>query len=577
MEEEINSIEIRSEEIEEILGKAPNWIIRRGIVVVFSVIALLFIGSWFFNYPDAIVSRIIITSENVPAAIVAKTSGKITDIFVKDNELVQKNQYLAILENPANYNHIKEIKNKLDSMRPFIMDLDSLKNRMIISFHSIYLLGDMQTQFSAFRKNYEDYIEFIKMDYQHKKIASLQQQNSKYKQLYYKLLKQQDIMQQKLALGNIQYDRDSSLYSNKTIASADFEKSQGTLLDNKYTYTGSGITIDNTLIAMNQLDQSILEMEQDYAEKKKQYELLLKESYDNLQSQINQWEQTYVLKSPINGVITFTKFWNINQNVVAGDKVMTVIPKEINKIMGKLTLPVIGSGKVKAGQKVNIKLDNYPYMEYGMIEGKIKSISLIPSDNTYMAEVEFPEGLKTNYNKQLKFSQEMQGTADVITEDIRLFKRLFNPFKALFKNNIASTDISNQTSSYYTSATTKSQLQSNPVDTNNNIVADKNSGDTVLVPLNSAYPSGIIFKVQISAGKKYLSLRSFKGVTPLTTETTPDGWIRYLAGEFTKIEDACIAKKQFKALGYKDAFVVAYHNGKRVSISDAVTILKSNK
>ena len=186
-------------------------------------------------------------------------------------------------------------------------------------------------------------------------------------------------MQQKLNIGGNQYSRDSSLYSNNTIALSDFEKSKSTLLDNKYSLVNSSATIDNTLISISQLEQSILELEQEYAEKKKTCELTLKESFDNLQSQIKLWEQTYVLKSPIDGTITFTKIWSINQNVASGDKVLTIIPEVTSKILGKLTIPVNGSGKVKTGQRVNIKLVNYPYMEYGMIEGKIKSISLIPS------------------------------------------------------------------------------------------------------------------------------------------------------------------------------------------------------
>ncbi len=432
MEEEINNIEIRSEEIEEILGKTPNWIIRCGITVVFIVIALIFIGSWFFKYPDIINSTIVITTENVPATIVAKTSGKITDIFVKDNQIIKKNEYIAVIENPANYLHVKEISDKLDTLKSIILDFDSAVYKMI-NFKSVYSLGDLQTPFSTFRKNYEDYLEFLRMDYQHKKIESINKQITKYKQMYAKLVKQQDIMQQKLVIGGSQFSRDSSLYSNNTIALADFEKSKTTLLDNKYSVESSSATIDNTIISINQLEQSILELEQDYAEKKKNYELLLKESYDNLQSQIKLWEQTYILKSPVDGIITFTEIWSINQNVVAGDKVMTVVPKETSRILGKLTIPVSGSGKVKAGQKVNIKLANYPYMEYGMIEGKIKSISLIPSDNTYIAEVEFPQGLITNYGKKIEFGQEMQGSAEIITEDIRLIERFFNPIKSLLK------------------------------------------------------------------------------------------------------------------------------------------------
>jgi HlyD family secretion protein len=433
-EQEINNIEIRSEEIEEILGRTPNWIIRRGITVIFSVILLIFIGSCIFKYPDIIDSTIIITSENVPATIVAKTSGKITDIFAKDNQSVKRNDYIAVIENPANYKNVKEVSGKLDTLKPFMIDFD-LNKIKTVDFKTSYSLGDLQSQYSTFSKNMEDYIEFIDKDYQHKKIESIQEQIAKYKQLYGKLVGQQDIMQQKLNIGGNQYSRDSSLYSNNTIALSDFEKSKSTLLDNKYSLVNSSATIDNTLISISQLEQSILELEQEYAEKKKTCELTLKESFDNLQSQIKLWEQTYVLKSPIDGTITFTKIWSINQNVASGDKVLTIIPEVTSKILGKLTIPVNGSGKVKTGQRVNIKLVNYPYMEYGMIEGKIKSISLIPLDNNYMAEVEFPNGLTTNYNKQIKFSQEMQGSAEIITEDIRLIERLFNPIKALFKKN----------------------------------------------------------------------------------------------------------------------------------------------
>ena len=435
MEEvEINNIEIRSEEIEEILGKTPNWIIRRGITLMFSVVLLILIGSCIFKYPEIIPATIVITSENVPATIVAKTSGKITDIFVEDNQVVKKNDYIAVIENPANYKNVKEISNKLDTLKSFMIDFDINKIRTV-NLKASYSLGDLQTQFSTFRKNIEDYIEFIDKDYQHKKIASIHDQILKYKQMYSKLVSQQNIMQQKMDIGGTQYTRDSSLYSNKTIALSEFEKSKSTLLDNKYSFVSSATTVDNTLISINQLEQNILELEQDFSEKKKSYELTLKESFDNLQSQIKLWEQTYVLKSPIDGTITFTKIWSINQNVVSGDKVVTVIPVKTSKILGKLTIPLSGSGKAKVGQKVNVKLTNYPYMEYGMIQGKIKSISLISTDNAYIAEVEFPEGLKTNYGRKLEFGQEMQGTAEIITDDIRLIERFFNPIKALLKKN----------------------------------------------------------------------------------------------------------------------------------------------
>ncbi|OQX79310.1 MAG: hypothetical protein B6D61_03800 [Bacteroidetes bacterium 4484_249] len=219
----LNKIEIRTEEIDEILGKTPNSIIRWGITVIFVIVVFLLIGSWFFKYPDFINSNIEITTTNPPAEIIAKTSGKLEYIFVTDNQYVSKGDILAVIQNPAQYNDIA-------------------------------------------------------------KLISIMQQAS--------------------------------------------------------------------------------------------------------------------------------------------------------TLVGKLLLPVQGSGKVKTGQKVNIKLLNYPYMEYGMVSGIISKISLVPNDSFYYVEVKFPSGLKTNYGKTLQFSQILQGSAEIITNDIRLLHRFLNPLKSIWKKRI---------------------------------------------------------------------------------------------------------------------------------------------
>jgi HlyD family secretion protein len=139
----------------------------------------------------------------------------------------------------------------------------------------------------------------------------------------------------------------------------------------------------------------------------------------------------YLLKADISGKVTFTKYWSVNQNVTVGEKVVTIVPGEgeRGKIIGKLQLPVQGSGKVKVGQILNIKFDNFPHMDYGMVTGVITSKSLIASDNFYSLEVELPYGLVSSYGEKLEFSQEMQGTAEIITEDVRLLERVFKPIK----------------------------------------------------------------------------------------------------------------------------------------------------
>jgi HlyD family secretion protein len=74
---------------------------------------------------------------------------------------------------------------------------------------------------------------------------------------------------------------------------------------------------------------------------------------------------------------------------------------------------------------------------YGMIKVEIAHISLVPiyreGEKNLVLEVVFPDSLVTNYGKTLEFNQEMTGTAEIITEDLRLLDRFLNPIKSLIK------------------------------------------------------------------------------------------------------------------------------------------------
>ena len=94
------------------------------------------------------------------------------------------------------------------------------------------------------------------------------------------------------------------------------------------------------------------------------------------------------------------------------------------------------NGKVRVGQRVNVKLNDFPYNEYGMLRVKIKNISLVPvvenNQSSYVLEVEFPDPLTTTYKKTISFRQQISGQAEIITDDTRLLEKLLNPIRAIF-------------------------------------------------------------------------------------------------------------------------------------------------
>ncbi len=428
--EDISKIEIRSEEVQEILGATPRWIIRAGISVILGVIIAILIGSWFFKYPDIIVSKITLTTENPPATLKAKTSGKIIELFYKEHSNVQKNSVIAIIENTANYDDIKKLK----------LILDSIQNSNLKNQNPPLVLGELQSAYSNYLRLVKDYQNFKQLDYYNKKIASVEKQKKDYKIYYNRLWTQRNIQEKELKLAEAQYKRDKILFNKGVYAKADFEKAEKTYLQQKLSFESSRTTLANTQMQINMLDQQILDLKLQKNQEESRKKIAIDEAYENLKSQIKKWEQTYLVKSPIDGKVTFTKIWSKNQNVQIGESVATVIPYKATNIIGKVVIPSLGVGKIKTGQTVNIKLDNFPHMEYGLLRGKVKSISLVPVVNDkgvfYTAEIEIPDLLISNYGKRLKFSQEMTGEAEIITDDIRLLQRLLNPIKFLWKKSI---------------------------------------------------------------------------------------------------------------------------------------------
>ncbi len=89
------------------------------------------------------------------------------------------------------------------------------------------------------------------------------------------------------------------------------------------------------------------------------------------------------------------------------------------------------------------------------------------------------------------------------------------------------------------------------------------------IPLDVPLPDGIIYKVQVGAFRNPISQDLFKGFVPLMGEIVSSGITRYTAGIFLDFANADKAKKGIRSLGYKDAFVVAYKDGKRINVSEA--------
>ena len=434
MEDRKQEIELRSEEFNEVLSVMPAWIIRWGITMIACVVLILIMGSAIFKYPDIISSTVTLTGTTPVSAVVARTSGKLQELYVENNQRVKANTLLAVIENPAKPNDIIRLK---ELVKQAENNLDTIA---LIPSQQLQL-GSLQSLYSSFYLSMSEYKQFKELAYHLKKIDLVKARIVKNEVYYRNMLKQKDLSGEQAKIAHQQYARDSLLGVKGLISKETVEESCSRYLQSFLSVENMDRSLENLQIQLVQMDESLYDTEYQYLDQKNTLETKLRSFINQLRTEIDTWEINYALITPVDGEITLTQYWTKNQNVTAGNIVFNIVPANQGEIIGKALLPTERSGKVKKGQKVNIRFSNYPDEEFGVVKGVVRNISLIPVTNeqnvkSYMVDIQLPNGLRTSYNKKLPFLPEMEGQADIITEDITLLERLLLPLKKVITENL---------------------------------------------------------------------------------------------------------------------------------------------
>lgn len=427
MDEINDGLKIYSEEVRDILTDPPKTILKWGNTILLSFISILLLISWFVKYPDIITSQIIITTETPPQKLVAKNSGKIDAILVRDKETISKNTPLAVLENSANYKDVFLLKSIVDTINLDKSDFpfEKLKSSQ---------LGDVESTFSSFQKEY--IANQLNINFKPYKVENNAQSYEaiQLKERLSLLESQKSINESELKLKHSDLTRSELLYKEGVISTQEIEKQRVLFLQDQKNYKNVLSNISQLRSSINELNKNNKVTIINESKENINLERNVLQSFYQLKKSIKDWELSYVLRSSINGRVNFLQLWSVNQSINTGDNVFSIIPMGGNQYIGKVKAPAQNFGKVKVGQTVNIKLANYPDQEFGILEGVINNISLTPDkDGNLLLDVSLPKGLQTSYKKRIAFQQEMNGRADIVTDDLRLIERLLYQFRSIFK------------------------------------------------------------------------------------------------------------------------------------------------
>lgn len=422
----LDSIELRSESVQDILTDPPHWMFRWGNTIILIILILILLMSYIIKYPEFVPAPIIVTSQNPPEKIEARSSSKIEKIFIKDHQNVKKGDVMLVLQSTAHYEDVLNLKKIVDSIAS-----DRLLSFPVTEV-SHYKLGELQGDYNSFAKAFQDENLFTRLQPYAPENLAANQNISESRSRITNLKQQRNLETAKTELTLKNYKRSQELFNQGVIAAVELE-------GEKLKYLQAQQNLENINISLSQMQESISNLNKTKSgtaintEKDKiTYSSQTLQLFEQLRKSLKQWEQNYLIVSSTNGTVSFQQFFGENQFVKSGDAILSILPKDKVALVGRMSVPATNSGKVTTGKKVLIKLDNYRYQEFGIVEGRVQNISLTPDDKgNYYVDVILPKGLKTSYNKRLPFDKELKGNAEIVTKDLRLIERFFYQIRQL--------------------------------------------------------------------------------------------------------------------------------------------------
>ncbi|TWF39909.1 multidrug resistance efflux pump [Chitinophaga polysaccharea] len=424
----LDTIQLHSEGVQDILSQPPNWMVRWGNTLILTILLLIVGMSCIIKYPEFVPSTVIISSRNPPEKLEARTNTRVEEIFVDDHQAVSRGQLLMVLQSTADYRDVIRLR----------QIVDSLGNGALVHFPlsevAGYKLGEIQADYNAFAKALTDEQLYTRLQPYSPDYAAAERSLAESRNRIRTLQEQKSLEQTKYELSKKEFERYQELFKERVVSAAEMNQE-------KIKFLQAGQNLESINISISQLQEGILGIEKTRsgasinAEKDKiNLTAQTGQLFEQMRKSLNAWEQNYLVMAAVPGVVSFQQFLGKHQFVKAGDILLSVMPDDKDMLIGRLLVPTTNSGKVKEGQKVLLKLDNYPYQEFGIVEGRVKNIASSPDkDGNYYVNVILPRGLQTSFHKTLPFDKELKGNADIVTQDLRLIERFFYQLRKLLR------------------------------------------------------------------------------------------------------------------------------------------------
>jgi HlyD family secretion protein len=414
-----NNFQERSELTQEIVARKPDFFEKWSLFIFLFLLLSLFIGTWFINYPDIIEGTAVLTGDNAPKEIVSKQSGRLTALFVKNNQAVKQGEIIGWIEGNASTKEVINLSKKLENSIALLEQNNATAVSALFQHH-FQNLGEIQTLYQTFITAWQQYNDYLVNGFYYKRKSMLHSDIASLQRIQGETNTQKLLTETENTLAKKTFEMNETLFKEKVISAEEYRQAQAALMTKQKIVPQIEI---NVLSLQNQIRDKQKEIDQlnhDILQQQKIFEQAL----HSLKSNVDEWLRIYTIQAPVDGQVVFLLPIQQNKHIEQGKLLGYVNPLD-SKYYTEIRLSQINFGKVDTGMKVQLRFEAYPYQETGFVQGTLNYISKVAIDSGFVGTVRLDNGLTTNQNKELQYKPGLKAKALIITRDRRLLERLY--------------------------------------------------------------------------------------------------------------------------------------------------------
>jgi multidrug efflux pump subunit AcrA (membrane-fusion protein) len=392
-------------------------------LLMFLLILLLIIaGAWFIRYPEVVDASATLTAENAPKEIVTRQEGKLVRLFLNNDQDARQGQDIGWIESTADHREVLSLSSSLDNGEYLLVTnhTEAVSSLFGDEFHS---LGELQPAYQQFITALRQFNDYLINGYFYKRKRMLFDDLAYLLKMHQTIQAQEALAQKDLGLAQESYDASDSLYRENVISRQDLRDQSGKLVAKEGILpqlVAALLTNENAQISKQ---KDIDELEHAISQQK----AIFQQALQTLKSLTDDWKKKYIVSAPVAGKVVFIVPLQENQYMQTGKTIGYINPPD-SRYYAQVILPQDNFGKIHTGQEVQLRFDGYPYQEFGYLRCKLNYISTVPSDSGFLATLDLPNPLMTNYHRTLQYRSGLKAQALIITKDLRLINRLFYNF-----------------------------------------------------------------------------------------------------------------------------------------------------